>query len=102
MAFLFVLSCGEPGKKETKKAIVPKAAKKPEGYATYKQHCVLCHGMKGDLGVNGSGDLTASKLTLEERIEIITNGRNTMMPYKNVLKKEEIASVAKYLETLKK
>jgi len=102
MAILFVLSCGEPEKKETKKATVPKAAKKPEGYATYKQHCVVCHGMKGDLGVNGSGDLTASKLTLEETVEIITNGRNTMMPYKTILKKDEIESVAKYLQTLKK
>lgn len=102
MLILVVFSCGGPEKKETKKATVPKAAKKPEGYAIYKQHCVVCHGMKGNLGVNGSGDLTASTLTLEEAVEVITNGRNTMMPYKMILKEDEIASVAKYLQTLKK
>jgi len=55
---------------------------------------------KGNMGLNGSFDLTTSKLTLEERIEVITNGRNTMMPYKTVLKENEIKEVAEYVETL--
>lgn len=101
---LIILSAcgGESDKPNTKKATVPKAAKKPIGYMIYKQHCLLCHGAKGNMGLNGSHDLTASKLTLEESIEVIKNGRNTMMPYKATLSETEIKDVATYIGTLKK
>lgn len=102
LPLLILLSaCGGETPKTEKKS-VPKLSDVPLGKRIYKQHCVLCHGAKGDMGVNGSNDLTVSKLTLEEAIEVITNGRNTMLPYKQTLKKNEIEEVAKYLETLRK
>ena len=87
---------------EVEKKTVPRLSDLPLGKLVYKKNCVLCHGAKGNMGLNGSFDLTASKLTLEERIEVITNGRNTMMPYKTILKENEIKEVAEYIETLRK
>lgn len=67
----------------------------------WKTHCQLCHGADGKLGLNGAKDLSASPLTVDERIQVITNGRNTMLSYANTLTKEEIAAVAKYTTTFK-
>ena len=41
-----------------------------------------------------------SKLDLQERIALITNGKGSMMPYKDILSKDEIARVAEYTLTL--
>ena len=87
---------------ETEKKTVPQLSDLPPGKLIYKKNCVLCHGTKGNMGLNRSFDLTTSKLTLEERIHVITNGRNTMMPYKSVLKENEIKEVATYIKTLRK
>ena len=40
--------------------------------------------------------MTASTLSLEEKIEVITNGRNAMMAYKTSLSEDEIKAVAEY------
>lgn len=51
--------------------------------------------------MNGAKDLTASELNKEERIHVITNGRNTMAAYKSLLSEKEIAAVAVYTLKLK-
>lgn len=72
-----------------------------DGAAIYKKYCVLCHGAKGNLGLNGSKDLTASALTKEERMILIKNGKNAMTPFSGILSDEEIEAVAEYTFTLK-
>jgi len=72
-----------------------------DGEKIYKMQCVACHGMDGKLGVNGSKDLTASELTLEERITMIKEGKPPMMAYKNILEEDEIKAVAEYTFKLK-
>lgn len=67
----------------------------------YKLNCVLCHGINGKLGMNGSKDITISPLSLKERITLIKHGKNTMTPFKDVLSDAEIKAVAKYTLTLK-
>ena len=88
-----VLACGD---NQTKKDSGP-----PQGAAIYKKYCVLCHGADGKLGLNGSKDITASAFTLEERMVLIQNGKNTMTPFKDILTPEEIKAVAEYTMTLK-
>lgn len=66
------------------------------GKKTYKQFCVACHGRDGKLGINGAKDFAQSDLDLEERIEVITNGRGMMTPFKSVLKPEQIKAAAEY------
>lgn len=63
--------------------------------------CTLCHGSDGKLQLAGASDLSKSELSLEEAIAVISNGRNTMAPYKDILSAEEIKSLAEYLETFR-
>ena len=88
---LFIIACGSP---KEKTSVV-------DGAAIFKTHCQLCHGDDGKLGLNGAKDLSVSPLTEVERVEIITNGRNTMLSYANILSEEEIAAVAEYTTTFK-
>jgi len=100
-----VFACG--GETGDGKADKPAPKPKPkaiavDGKAVYQKTCVVCHGVKGDMGASGAFNLTTSELTLDERIAVITNGRNVMAAYKDLLKEEEIAAVAEYTLTLKK
>ena len=67
-----------------------------EGQKVYTNVCGVCHGTDGALQAAGAFDLTASTLSLEEKIEVITNGRNAMMAYKATLSEDEIKAVAEY------
>lgn len=72
----------------------------PDGQAIFRQYCVVCHGADGKLGLNGAKDLTVSALTLEERINIVANGKKLMTPFNEILSPEEIKAVAEYTQTL--
>lgn len=72
-----------------------------DGQLVYKKYCVLCHGADGKLGVNGSKDINASLLTLEERKVLIREGKKLMTPFKGVLTEEEIHAVSAYTMTMK-
>lgn len=74
----------------------------PDGAKIYKLNCTLCHGSGGDMGASGAHDLTQSTLSLEERVHVITNGRNTMTPFKRSLSPEQIEAVATYIGTFQK
>jgi len=69
---------------------------------TYNRKCGICHGRDGKLMASSSPDLSISKMTKDEVIAIITNGKNNMPPQRDVLTKEEIAAVADYAMTLRK
>jgi mono/diheme cytochrome c family protein len=99
-----VWACGGNGTTSGDAASSPAtaAADAPDGKAIYKQRCVVCHGLYGDMGASGAHDLTASILSQEERITVITKGRGVMMPFEPILKPEEIAAVAAYSMELKK
>jgi mono/diheme cytochrome c family protein len=72
----------------------------PDGMAVFRQYCVTCHGADGKLGLSGAKDLAASTLTLEERLNIIANGKKVMTPFNEILTPEEIKAVAAYTQTL--
>lgn len=103
----FVIACGN-NKKETasttEKSVAPAVANGPDGEKIYKQYCVTCHGLYGDMGASGAANLATSKLTTDERIAVLNNGRTgtAMVSFKSILKEDQIAAVAKYTETLKK
>lgn len=100
---LFIFACGEDNsKKKLGSSKTAKTEKKVDGSKVYKKNCVVCHGSKGDMGASGAHDLTASTLSLEERIAIVTKGRNTMVGFENILSEEKIKAVAEFSMTLKK
>ncbi|NOT37442.1 MAG: cytochrome c [Saprospiraceae bacterium] len=90
---LFLLISCESGVKNPKKEFT--------GKEIFKNNCVLCHGIKGDLMTNGAKDLRLSEMKIEERILIITKGRNVMTGFEDKLGSEEIRKVAEYTMTLK-
>ena len=73
-----------------------------KGRLIYKQYCVLCHGADGKLAVSDAKDLSVSTISMEERINQITNGKGLMTPYKDILSEDQIQAVAEYLDELKK
>ena len=75
---------------------------KSPGQSLFETNCTNCHGADGKLCVLGAKDLSASSMTKEQMIEIIAHGKNTMAPFGNMLKKEEIGGVVDYVQTLKK
>lgn len=99
-----VWACGgnEPSSSTSSAAATPTAVAKPDGKKIYKQYCVTCHGLYGDMGASGAHDLTASALSVDERIVVVTKGRGAMTPFENLLDAEEIAAVAEYTLELKK
>jgi len=90
-----ILSCGGHEKNTNQK-------KKADGKKIFETYCVSCHGLDGKMGVGGAKDLSVSMLPLEEKIAIITYGKNAMTAFSNALNQEEITAVAVYLEKLKK
>ncbi len=65
----------------------------------YNTNCGICHGKNGRKGLAGARILPESKLTVEERIEIIKYGKGQMMPYEKLLSEEEIKAIAEYTMT---
>ncbi|MFT6996758.1 MAG: cytochrome c6 [Cryomorphaceae bacterium] len=91
---LLVWSCGDGNTSQS-------ANEEISGAKIYQTHCVVCHGDDGRKGFADAKILPESSLTLAERILLITNGRNTMMPYSGVLSTDEIEAVARYTQSLK-
>ena len=89
----FCIACG---------GSAPDQTAKPDGKEIYKKYCVACHGENGDLALNGAKKFPESTLSVEERILVITNGRNMMTPFKGLLNEEEIRAVAAYTKILSK
>ena len=67
------------------------------------QNCVLCHKYDGRGGPSEGGygaDLRVTKLTREEVIEVITNGRMSkgMPPFKGILDEAKIETLATFIK----
>ena len=71
------------------------------GRAIFTQVCAACHGQDGNLGVGGAKDLSQSKLSHTEIVQMIARGKGLMQPYESVLSEQEIEAVASYAEGLK-
>lgn len=69
---------------------------KPNGKAIYMDRCTSCHGMNGALGFGGAKDISKSKLSVDQIIQQVTNGKGAMAPYKNILSADEIFAVSEY------
>lgn len=72
-----------------------------EAKRAYTMKCSLCHGSDGRLGASQAPDLALSKMSLEERIAIITYGKGVMPPQKDVLDSRTIKAVAQYIENFR-
>jgi cytochrome c6 len=77
-------------------------ARADDAAALFQKKCVACHGKDGKgspAGLKlGAKDLTATKLTEPQLVDVIANGRNKMTPNKGKLSDGEIAALAKYIK----
>ena len=99
-----VLACGNADSptQSSNSTAQATAEAKPDGEKIYKQYCIACHGLYGDMGASGAFNLQTSQLSAEERILVITNGRNAMTAFESLLDEKEIKAVAKYTMKLSK
>jgi mono/diheme cytochrome c family protein len=92
-------SCGE----NAETVVESKKSPQEEAKNLYTLHCASCHGMDGKLGGSGSKDLSQSKLSDSEMIQIITNGKNNMPAMKDVISEQsKIKNLAEFVKTLRK
>ncbi|GAB3823516.1 SirB2 family protein [Pontibacter rugosus] len=71
------------------------------GKAIYTQLCVTCHGTDGAKGLGGAANLQVSNLSLNNRVNVIENGRGLMPAFSSQLTDEEVQALAAYTMTLK-
>lgn len=74
---------------------------KAAGEKVFRTYCITCHGIDGKLELNGAKDLSISEISMEERINQVTNGKGLMTPFKGILTDEQISQVAEYTLGLK-
>lgn len=68
----------------------------------YGQVCASCHGADGAKGTGGAANLTGSNLSLNDRINVIEEGRGLMPGFGDQLTEQETEALAAYTITLKK
>ncbi len=73
-----------------------------DGKKLFKMNCTSCHGLKGNLKINGAKDLSKSKINLENAVAQVYFGKGLMTSYSQILSEKEIVAVAKYTETLRR
>jgi len=95
--FLIIVSFGLAHKAKSAKAGTQTAA--VNGKEIFEDKCTLCHGDNGKLGINGAKDLSVTLLDHKGITDVISNGKNSMAAYKDVLTKEQIDAVASYIES---
>ena len=96
LSFVFFLSsCSTEPKSE---AGTPSAE---EIEMVYGYKCEMCHGKDGNSLIKLAPNLTESTLSLEERVNIILYGKNTMPPQKDVLDEATILGLAEYVATFR-
>lgn len=73
------------------------------GMRLYERNCSNCHGMDGRLGNSGAKDLTASKMTDEQIIEILEEGKNAMPPMAMLMENpSDMDSIVVFVKSLRK
>ena len=100
-AFVLIIACGSGDTSESDKTAATSANTEHPGKKVYNMYCIVCHGSDGTMGANGAHNLQESTLTLEERLQVITKGRNTMTAFEKVISEEKIKQVAEYIETFR-
>ncbi len=79
------------------------------GEAIYKANCQSCHGSSGTpspgiakmLGVKAASDPDVKKLTADQEIASVKNGKGKMKPFAGKLTDAQIKDVVTYFRTLK-
>ena len=103
---LIALACGggEDIPAESSTTPAKPAAKEINAKKIWKVRCIACHGLYGDMEVNGAANLQEATSDLDYRINIIKNGSENgiMTAFGEILDDDEIRAMAEYTMDLKK
>jgi len=72
----------------------------PDGALLFKKNCKVCHGKNADKETKKIPSLMKSTLALDEMTQIVMEGKETMPPFAETLKAEEISAVLAYVQKL--
>ena len=95
--FLLLFGCGTGGESISKPAATDTPSESQIKRA-YVMKCALCHGNDGKLMASKAPDLSLSTLSFEERVAIISYGKGTMPPQKDILNDATIRGIANFIE----
>lgn len=99
---LLAASCNS-GKTESISTEEAVNSQKPDARTIYVVNCSSCHGEDGKLGASQAADLSKSKLSDAEILEMINKGNDKgMMPYEDILTLEERKSIVEFVKSLRK
>src|SRR5690606_40500211 len=70
----------------------------PDGAEIYRGNCATCHGGSGQGGVGPGFEGIGDRLTVEEQIEVVREGRGRMPAWEDELSPEEIEAVVAYID----
>ena len=75
-------------------------ADETEGARLFRTVCASCHGRRGEGGVGPSLVGVADRLTLDQHLAVVNEGRGTQMPaFQHALTPEEVAAVVEHERT---
>jgi mono/diheme cytochrome c family protein len=99
-AVLALSRCGN-GQEASGKSAVAQEPSEASIKRAYTMKCSLCHGSDGKLMASKAPDLSTSTMDLESRVALITYGKGTMPPQKDILDTPTIRGIARYIETFR-
>ena len=72
------------------------------GKAIFEDKCAKCHGEDGTKGKWGAKNLQKSRLSEEDLLKIVSEGKNFMSAWKKRLSAQELKQVTDYVKMLRK
>jgi cytochrome c551 len=72
----------------------------PDGAAIYAANCAACHGADGSGGIGPDLRGIGQMHTVDQLIEVITNGRGAMPAWRDRLTPEQIRAVAEFVASI--
>lgn len=73
-----------------------------ESQILFEQKCSLCHGNDGTAGIGNAANLQTSKADSATSLQIITDGKGSMPPFKSQFSEQQIHKLVGYVFSLRK
>lgn len=97
MMFIFLLSACSQGNNDRLMASSSATPEDAKAVALYKKQCISCHGVDLSGKVGPSLQEIGTRLTEQQLMDIVHDGRRGMPSFKKIINAEEIKVLAQWL-----